>query len=617
MINDLQLTALGDFPPANARNVLIPPSGSAQLSLPGDARALEIDGRGTTDELLAFGRTAPLVLSDLLARVAINYGPPETVCATSDMGYSRAGHQATLLASGEVLISGGYDQSGFPVPKLERYVPYGDVTRATAGFVVVDANGATEIESRAALGHAVAVLPSGDLLITGGVPTQGGLPMGQAFEGYTHHDSTGVLIGQAQILLGGPRAFHTATVLADGSVVLLGGCAGFSSMGCDSVLGTSVIYSTATGEFGDGPPLAAARFGHQAFLRGDGKILVVGGGAPAELFDVASGGTMLDGSSLFTGPAALLPTGGALSIGNGTAALWLDGDGLILLPSPPPRTGQTLTALEDGAVLVAGGGAMGFDSTLSIYDPFGAARSLPGPFARRDHSATRLGDGTVLLAGGADPSGATNHAAVFIHTPLGPYTNLPTLTFATASFQESPLEPRRPDHLSFTGGRVQLTAASPAPASSDGRPAELALIAALELNDLQISLSAGQVGGGGAALILGFVSDADYAFVTLAPNQPVTLSTVSASGVQTVKGCSGLTLDPAELPDASSAGALAPLILDWRSGQLQLFSPARRLLQCAPGAAIARGSVGVGVLAGTLAGTLAGGAQFDDLAVTR
>jgi hypothetical protein len=586
-INSVQLLSLGDFPPAPAHTTATPPMGQTSLTLPAGTRVLEIDGLGPTG-LLAFGRSAPFDLAGLGPRVALNYGPPDSVCATSNLNYARAGHQATLLPSGSVLLSGGHDDNGFAVPKLELYVPFGDDATPPATFRVVDPNGVTALDPHAALGHAVAVLPGGDFLITGGAPSSGGRPLGIAYEGYSHHDQNGVRVNDPQVLFGGGRAFHTATVLADGSVIFLGGCARFDNTGCaaDSVLGDSIRYNQ--GQWSAGPSLLHPRWGHQAFLRGDGKILVIGGG-PAELFDPAGTGTDL---GPLAGVAAQLPTGATLAVDSSSATWWIDGESVPLTPLPSTRSGHTLTTLEDGSALVAGGG----DPALVLYHPVLGPLPLAGPFLRREHSATRLGDGSVLLAGGTETSGASLKASIFLHSPLGPFSNLPTLTFDTA---DVPVVPRRPDRLRLANGYLDLDAPAP---SADGRPAELALVGALDLGDLQLSLVAAT--DGGAALIFSWQSDAHYAFVSLTPGQPVTFNTVRNGVLQS--SCRGETLLPEEL--RAGADMLAPLILDWRSGTLQVFSPGRRLLLCSPGD-LGRGMVGVG--------SLAGHALFDGLSITR
>ena len=55
---------------------------------------------------------------------------------------------------------------------------------------------------------------------------------------------------------------------------------------------------------------------------------------------------------------------------------------------------------------------------------------------------------------------ASVKASIFLHSPLGPFSNLPTITFETT---DVPLVPRRPDRMRLAAGQLELTAPSPAP----------------------------------------------------------------------------------------------------------------------------------------------------------
>jgi hypothetical protein len=542
--NEVKVSALGDFPPAPSRTTI-----GSSLDLPATTRVLELDG--LSQGLVAFGRTAPFDVAKLSSTIAVNFGAPDTLCPTADMHYARAGHRATLLASGEVLVSGGHDLSGFPVPKLEAYVPYS----APPSFRVVDADGPTVLDARAALGHAVAVLPGGDFFITGGVHSQATKPFGVSFVGFSHHNASGVQVATG-VFSGDGRAFHTATVLPDGRFVLLGGCARFDAGGCasDGLLASSVIYDK--GQFSDGPPLAHARSGHQAFLRGDGKLLVVGGGAPAELFDPASGGSDLVD---LEGLAALLPTGALLAVDSASAKLFVGGE-LVAL-SPLPGAADTLTPLEDGAVLAAGDG-------LALIDPISGPRSLAASFGRRDHSATLLGDGSVLIAGGSDSAAASTQAAIYLHSPLGPYANLSTLTFDTP---QAPIVPARPDRVRFTGGHLEITDT-------------FVLLAALQLTNFTLTLLA----DGNAEVLVGWQSDVRHATLLLQQGQPVSLTAPAGTFTGDALGSNEISIT-------------------WRVPNFIVSAGGKQLLQCRPN--LDRGAIGLGASQGT--------ATFDDVALTR
>ena len=125
----------------------------------------------------------------------------------------------------------------------------------------------------------------------------------------------------------------------------------------------------------------------------DGRVLICGGTATGEIGGVLSSAELYD-------PVARTFT----ATGSMTA----------------PRTGQTITMLRDGRVLLTGGDRnAGYRSQLAsaeIYDPasgtFSATGSMSTP--REGHTATILRDGRVLVAGGS-PNGiqATDSAEIY------------------------------------------------------------------------------------------------------------------------------------------------------------------------------------------------------------
>ncbi len=76
------------------------------------------------------------------------------------------------------------------------------------------------------------------------------------------------------------RAVHRAVVLRDGRVLLTGGC---STAGCEGVdaAARSALFDPRSGLFTDGPAMAEPRVSHTATLLPDGRVLVIGG-YPAE-----------------------------------------------------------------------------------------------------------------------------------------------------------------------------------------------------------------------------------------------------------------------------------------------------------------------------------------------
>lgn len=198
--------------------------------------------------------------------------------------------------------------------------------------------------------------------------------------------------------LGRARAKHSATVLADGRVLVIGGVDG-----ARRPLRTAEVLDPATGARQDvAPALPLPASGHTATRLADGSVLVAGGTdashrptAAAQVFDASSGRFV-----------AVAPMSG-------------------------PRRGHTATLLADGRVVIAGGeNRWGALDSLEVYDPATRSFALATAAlsaARLDHTATLLDDGSVLLAGGSDGTRALTAADVYEPgdgsvTPVWPLT---------------------------------------------------------------------------------------------------------------------------------------------------------------------------------------------------
>jgi N-acetylneuraminic acid mutarotase len=232
-----------------------------------------------------------------------------------DMAQGRVNHTASLLANGRVLIAGGAEGSLndfglYPTQTAEIYDP------ATKAF------SPTGNMPHEASSHAASVLVDGTVLVTGGEGNT--CPRAQTvaiFDPAGNSFSLGASLPS-------PRVDHTATTLNDGRVLITGGedpCAVFGTptglVGQVTIYDTAVVFDPATSSYSSEKVMREPRSGHSATLLADGKVLVVG--STAELFDPATGSFAITGDPNVPSDgrrATRLADGRVLFIGSGAAA---------------------------------------------------------------------------------------------------------------------------------------------------------------------------------------------------------------------------------------------------------------------------------------------------------
>lgn len=172
-------------------------------------------------------------------------------------------------------------------------------------------------------------------------------------------------------LLTAGRAWHTATLLPSGLVLIAGG----NTTGSAELFDPENGATTATG------PMNVARLGHTAVLLPNGKVLVVGGGTHQSGIPLDS--YCLDSAELYNPDTGTWTPTGSLHTRRG---------------------GHTMSLLTDGRVLVAGGIAPigGAINSAEVYDPAIGTWTVTGSLtnSRCYHTATLLPDGKVLVVGG-------------------------------------------------------------------------------------------------------------------------------------------------------------------------------------------------------------------------
>jgi len=228
-----------------------------------------------------------------------------------------------------------------------------------------------------------------------------------------------------------PRNSHTATLLANGDVLVAGGIG--DSINPLVVVGGAELYDVATGTWRVTGSLGTARHSHTATLLSNGKVLVAGvqtasgSLATAELYDPGTGAWSPTGSlaKAHAGhTATLLPSGKVLVVGGYTedfsllnvAELYDPATGTWGPAGSPSfaRSAHTATLLPNGSVLVAGGIVGTYDpdiqfpaaSNAEVYDPVaGTWRQTGAALLAYGHAATLLANGKVLIAGGVSSVG--------------------------------------------------------------------------------------------------------------------------------------------------------------------------------------------------------------------
>ena len=305
----------------------------------------------------------------------------------------RRGHTAVPLASGELLVVGGYmfnDPSGSPL-RAERYDP------VTGTWSTV----ADTLHWHAAEDHGV-LLPGGAVLIVGLEGEERYDPATDTWEnlpwptGAAISNSTVTQLADGDVLIAGgmmdldawgtavrldgvsleiqvsqmntARGYHSASLLADGRVLVAGGQRFIDELEQFESLALAELYDPATNTWTTVAAMAEARRGHRAVGLGDGRALVTGGlGASSTEFYDPMTDTWTAGPSMTTA-----------------------------------RGGHTLTALPSGWLLAVGGADGEVQASVEAYDP-ATETWIPAPSlnqARMDHTATYLPDVGVLVTGG-------------------------------------------------------------------------------------------------------------------------------------------------------------------------------------------------------------------------
>ncbi|MFF4445660.1 Kelch repeat-containing protein [Streptomyces sp. NPDC001502] len=306
---------------------------------------------------------------------------------------------------------------------------------------------------------------------------------------------------------GAPRRLHTATLLADGDVLVTGGTSG---PGLSPALRSAAVFHAKTGTWSATTDMNEGRWGHAAVLTGDNQVLVSGGYAvrsadsaralaSAELYhpverkwttvkpmtDARGGHTAVrfkDGRVLVCGGSAPIAPGHEAALGfcelytpGGTpdTGTWSATGNLA-----EPRARHQLLPLSDTSALLIGGGTPGVPGD-GRYDPYAALGGelydlgtqrwkpiTPRPGGRGHHRAVPLGPGKVLVIGGTGGiDDAAGYQSVLVYdTALDTWTPAAGLTVGRWAFAAVALSATE---VLVAGGTVRSGLAAADPQSED------------------------------------------------------------------------------------------------------------------------------------------------------
>jgi hypothetical protein len=183
------------------------------------------------------------------------------------MGFARSSHTATILPDGRVLITGGWGGGATVRNTAELYNPITNSFSAVANNM-----------SSARFNHTATLLNDGRVLVCGGqtdfTPT-----VTNSCDFFCTSNSQPGCAGNAFRFVAAPslqaaRSAHTAVLLKDGKVWFAGG---YNNAAVPTYLATTERFDPTLNLFNSAAPLSQARAYHTATLMGHGKVLVVGG----------------------------------------------------------------------------------------------------------------------------------------------------------------------------------------------------------------------------------------------------------------------------------------------------------------------------------------------------
>lgn len=288
-------------------------------------------------------------------------------------------HNTIISNTGSVYVKGGQNCESNPTSNCRRSpnttlqpvtseIPYNPLEPNWANL--------PEMKEKRAY-HTSTVLNNGSILVCGG---SNGAKTLDNCETFSPQLDSWVIISTMTT----PRAYHTATLLPNGTVLIAGGQSNTGD--ANSVLNTSEIYYPSTKKFVKAGDMNYPRMLHTATLLPDGNVLVTGG---------VGNGSYLNTAEIFIT----------------TANIWIPVSNMN-----DRRSEHTATLLKNGNVLITGGlNGNGILNTSEIFDfsnyTFTAVGNMNEP--RKRHTANLLKNGRVIVIGGHNSNYVSETMEIF------------------------------------------------------------------------------------------------------------------------------------------------------------------------------------------------------------
>jgi hypothetical protein len=340
-----------------------------------------------------------------------------------------AGHTATLLANGRLLVAGGVKPAGAGTAAVDLFDPVAATWTSVAPMTVMRSS------------HTATLLADGRVLVTGGSTVSSA-----AAKGYVNNTSAEIYDPVADAWTATPpmsvaRSHHTATRLPDGKVLVVGG---------ENVLylvePSAEVYDPAANTWtATRAAPVSPRSQHTATLLPSGLVLIAGG------FDIVDGLlTPLATAELYD---PVLHTATSTDIDGVTTTTITGGlDFTATATMAFAHYGQSATRLADGRVVAVGGNT----TQAELYDPAAATWTTRGTTAatHTSHGAVLLPDGRLLVTGGTQFAQPT--AELF-----DPATGLWTAAARMRVIRSNPTATLMPDGpVMVCGGALDASGAS-------------------------------------------------------------------------------------------------------------------------------------------------------------